>query len=497
MRTVLLVLVGVLVAMTAAAAAADSLTQIALFSDVHYDPLYGTASGFRCTSSSAKDLGQKGCDSPLALVERTVADISAQAFSLTVYCGDWQRHQFDKSSLPTSAIFSNLSEMFAKIETDGNFSDPAFAGAFGNNDVVPDYYYSQTEKKSQEELEERVEAMQLEGLLSSGESDRMKTCGFYTHETPEVNIIVLHTLLWAHTLTPPLSSIEMDPCGQFAFLREQLKLTAQSGKRAMIVGHIPPGLDVYKVLSKGSFTAESSDMYWKLEYQSTYDDIIKNYAATVNIQLFGHTHRLAVLTMSTNGVLGLIVPSVSPVFGNIPSYVIGSFDNMEVKDITIRYLTSEGTFTTGVGLRSVLDLPSNFTSFSAIAKAVRQLALNDTVWDNYLKMFGESEKVLMLFPGSTCDASCRRIVVCGMLENRYSDIKDCVLSLRTELEELTPSNNTKQEMDTWLIALVIILSFVVVFVSVVMALAAFTHQGKFRISDLGSCSWWTALITSP
>jgi sphingomyelin phosphodiesterase acid-like 3 len=485
----------VLLTLMLGASAALAVRQVTFISDIHYDPRYGTPDAFsRCKTSASSVWGVSGCDSSPQLTQRALNDVSDQNTSFIFYGGDWQRHGYTKSGLKPAELFLDLSERFRNVSVDGSLGVVAFGGSIGNNDVVPDYYFAWSSASSgfaasKEELAYRVQAMTTVGLLSASEAKVAARCGYYTHEMETLHVIVLHTLLWAFRLEPSMSDSVTDPCGQFAFLKAELQKVRDASKRAIILGHIPPGLNVYNVL-QGGFNKPEDDLFWKPEYQETYDAVIHAYKDLVAVQLFGHTHKFTLQVFPANGALSMIIPAISPIFANNPSYLLANFsgDDWVLEDVQLRYATEDGVFHAGQAARTALKTAFELAALPQLRSSITALASNDETWANYLKLFCGGEKRLAVFPDEECDTHCRYVVVCAMLENRHPNIQRCV----ADFEAATSSESRK--VSPWVAALIIICSLVVLGVAAMLVLMARSGQTTLAWANFRDIAWWKSLL---
>lgn len=403
-----------------------------IVSDLHYDPAYGTTSGYKCTTKSAALMGETGCDSPQSLITSVLSDMSSQSNAYTVVAGDWQRHYFSTSGLNSTAVFGPLSQWFAQVTTSGEMTAPAFASTIGNNDVVPDYQFNYSDINNTE-LAARVTAMEQSGLLTQSEGTQMKLCGFYAHTDGNVSIIALHTLIWAYSVTPAVPDTVTDPCEQFSFLEGQLSAARAAKRKVIIIGHIPPQVNVYDVIKRGSFSSESADMYWKPAYVQQYAAILNSYTDVVTLQIFGHTHMLSVFADPKLGVPGIITPAVTPIYGNRPSYLVGSFSKHDwtLQNLRQRFLRDSGTWKNGLNVLGALGLQSGFDNVTEVQSALTHLKTNDVLWNNYLQLHGGGEPTMVVFPSGKCNAFCRAVTVCSMLTTDYSELKSCTTTATT------------------------------------------------------------------
>jgi len=118
---------------------------------------------------------------------------------------------------------------------------------------------------------------------------------------------------------------------EMAWLQEQLAQARRLGQRAWVMGHIPPGVDPYSTAAKikdicGNDAAEMFLASDKLA------DLLIEYAEVVRLGIFGHSHMDDMRLLEPQGgalhaavehsVAIKVVPSISPVDGNNPSFTV-------------------------------------------------------------------------------------------------------------------------------------------------------------------------------
>ena len=114
---------------------------------------------------------------------------------------------------------------------------------------------------------------------------------------------------------------------ELGWLRQQLAQARAAGERVWVMGHIPPGIDPYSTLMSFRSVCEGEDPVMFLE-EDKLADLLVEYADVVRLGIFAHTHmdEMRVLTQEGGGGQGevaiKIVPSISPVDGNEPSFTI-------------------------------------------------------------------------------------------------------------------------------------------------------------------------------
>ena len=123
--------------------------------------------------------------------------------------------------------------------------------------------------------------------------------------------------------------------GEMAWMREQLTRAQRLRQRVWVMGHIPPGVDPFATVLKftdvcGNGTPEMFQTSDKMT------DLLTEHAGVIRLGIFAHTHMDEIrLFHRQNGaehsaheqaVAIKIVPSISPVDGNNPSFTIADIN---------------------------------------------------------------------------------------------------------------------------------------------------------------------------
>lgn len=115
---------------------------------------------------------------------------------------------------------------------------------------------------------------------------------------------------------------------QNRWLREQLIAAKREHQTVWVMAHIPPGVDTYASFHK--FTKDPSEMC-RVDAPTMMlgsDDLAKtltDFASEVKLAIFAHTHmdEIKVLHNAEGAAIpGKLVPSISPVNGNAPAFVV-------------------------------------------------------------------------------------------------------------------------------------------------------------------------------
>ena len=140
-----------------------------------------------------------------------------------------------------------------------------------------------------------------------------------------------------------------------------------------MIGHIPPGIDVYATLRKGTACAAETFLTG-----SALGDALTADSGVVRLALFGHTHmdEFKVLPSADTGVPVKQVGSITPVNGNLPSFTVARIDaaKSEMSDYTVytaATLTADGgKWTREYSFRETYEQP-DFTAASLAKIATR------------------------------------------------------------------------------------------------------------------------------
>jgi sphingomyelin phosphodiesterase acid-like 3 len=118
---------------------------------------------------------------------------------------------------------------------------------------------------------------------------------------------------------------------EMAWLQDQLEQAQRLGQRVWIMGHIPPGVDPYSTVAKfkNVCAGEAPVTYLSSDKLA---DLLAKHAGVIRLGIFAHTHmdemRLLepqggeLRASSGHGTAIKLVPSISPVDGNKPSFTV-------------------------------------------------------------------------------------------------------------------------------------------------------------------------------
>ncbi len=314
-------------------------------SDIHFNPLAdphlaekleaAPAQRWRTIYASVKPqpFSGYGSDTNFALLESALEAMRNEVASprVVMIAGDFLAHDFRKHfdadvRVHDDAhyrIFVDDTIRFLAIEFRQAFPRSQFVIALGNNDsycgdyaLEPGSAFLANVAASWGAMMGMPDPKAFVAAFSTG--------GYYTAPLPagSAQAVVLNDVLWSSEYHNRCGDPKADPgAAEMAWL--QTTARELQGRRTWVLAHIPPGIDVY------------SSMHAKppggvLFLQPAFNDgmiaAIDAMAPGVQMAISGHTHmngfRTLGLDPSRPAVPMLVVPSLSPVFGNNPTFTV-------------------------------------------------------------------------------------------------------------------------------------------------------------------------------
>jgi len=134
---------------------------------------------------------------------------------------------------------------------------------------------------------------------------------------------------------------------QFAWLQQQLTEARASKQKIWVMGHIPPGVDLYSTMKRmGDLCgSQTPAMFLSSEKMA---DVIAGFGDVVELAIFAHTHmdELRLLkddshpAASSMPIAVKMVSSISPNHGNNPSFTVAEIDPSSAALVDYRVFTA-------------------------------------------------------------------------------------------------------------------------------------------------------------
>jgi sphingomyelin phosphodiesterase acid-like 3 len=365
----------------------------ALFlSDIHFDPYADPAKVVKLNAAPAagwnaildaddspsraadftalqKACPVRGVDTDNTLWQSSLEAILHRAYAaqFVTITGDLLAHQFDckyKTLLPDAShadylnfVEKTIQYVVVTLQTKVSSAVPLYI-ALGNNDSGCTDYALQPARDEFLARTATIVAGTLPASLSKAETDAVlrdfAAGGYYSAPLvaiPHTRILVLDDLF---------SSVKYVTCGgkpdpapaaaELAWLEAQLAAARQHKEHVWVMGHIPPGVDLYSTARKLTNVCMGGQPQMFLGSESLAEILARN-RDIVRLALFGHTHsdEMRLLTPSQDALAGTeatpaaaegkkvsvsvsggvplkIVSSITPVNGNRPTFTLASID---------------------------------------------------------------------------------------------------------------------------------------------------------------------------
>jgi sphingomyelin phosphodiesterase acid-like 3 len=345
----------------------------ALFiSDIHFDPFQdpakvqklvaAPATRWRSILSAPASSNQKqafaalqqscherGVDTPFALLDSSLKAMRSRLpdSKFMTVSGDLIAHGFScryttlvPSSTPADyQVFVLKTIDFVMGKLHASFPGmPAYV-ALGNNDSVCGDY----QLDAGSEFLAKAGRILTESLPPSERQEALKEFGkggYYSITMAEpmraTRLIVVNDLF----LSPRYRTCAGKPdqvaaTSEMLWLEQQFRLARSSGQTVWIIGHIPPGIDPYATVAGFRNVCAGQAPVTFLSSDKLADLMVEN-ADVIRLGIFAHTHMDEMRLLGPEGselkgagehsVAIKMVPSISPVDGNTPSFTITRVD---------------------------------------------------------------------------------------------------------------------------------------------------------------------------
>ncbi len=322
-------------------------------SDIHFDPLADPSlvraliaapvEQWDAILSTSKLTGfpAPNQDSNYPLFKSMLAAAGAGRYDYVLLTGDYFPHNFyteftGDGGMPSEYPgFAIKTALFIDRALREAFRGAPIVAALGNNDSLCGDYHLQQGSALTAAMARDLPVIAASGAARAGFS----TLGYYLVPHPTVakrDIIVLDDIFWvaeANRTWPGNASLCQpdDPANGpalTAWLTNTLAAERKAGRKVTLLMHVPPGANNYEAAKAGCPTG--SPLLLDGTANGDLVALLASYADVVTDAYAGHTHMDDFRVLTGPGGAPLtpikIGPSVSPVFGNQPSFTVFSYD---------------------------------------------------------------------------------------------------------------------------------------------------------------------------
>jgi sphingomyelin phosphodiesterase acid-like 3 len=285
-----------------------------------------------------------GADTSYALFDASLKTMRnhAEGVRFVTLSGDLISHAFQckyNALIPnsTSAAYTAFVEKtldYMMRELDKSFPGVPVFIAMGNNDSdCGDYRLD----ANSEFL--RVVGKEISRHFSASErraaEESFAAGGYYSVSLPapieKTRLLVLNDIFMSSNYATCAGKPDPGAAdAQLTWLRQQLTKARANKQKIWVMGHIPPGVDLYSTASHlvDVCGGKSPVMFLASEKLA---DVLAEYGDVVELAIFAHTHMdelrlLKPKTTAAKGVAVKLIPSISPIHGNHPSITLAQID---------------------------------------------------------------------------------------------------------------------------------------------------------------------------
>ena len=389
--TCLLTLANVALCAQTPAAHMPATTPILMLSDIHFDPFHDptlvpqlvaakvqawpailatptTPAAQQAFAALQKTCGARGVDTDYTLLTSSFAAQQTQMpkpLFVTV-SGDLMAHQFDcryKTLVPggtTSdySAFAAKTVAFVAQQLHAAYPRTPVYLALGNNDSgCKDY------RESEDSAYLHADAKSFSDVVLDKRNARQvlksfSALGDYRVDLPRpfqhARLLVMQDMFESKKYsTCGGDASEKEAKAQIEWLRGELADARAKHDRVWVMAHIPPGVDAYSTFTKAMKSTAGSCRYNEpTEFLGSdlFADTLRDYTDVIKLVLLGHTHmdemRLYTAKSGTGMIPGKLVPSITPVDGNNPSFTVGAVD--AAKAMLVDYSVYAASNQTGI-----------------------------------------------------------------------------------------------------------------------------------------------------
>jgi sphingomyelin phosphodiesterase acid-like 3 len=180
--------------------------------------------------------------------------------------------------------------------------------------------------------------------------------GYYSAALPihHARILVLDDLFMARGYATCAGKPDpLEAGAQVVWLKQELHRARRDKERIWVMAHIPPGVDPYSTITKGKNICEGKPPQMFLSSESM-ADAIGDYGDVIPLAIFAHTHMDEMRLLEpdkdddAHGPVAVkMVPSISPIDGNDPSFTVAEVDTQT--GVLMDYRVIAASNKTGVG----------------------------------------------------------------------------------------------------------------------------------------------------
>jgi sphingomyelin phosphodiesterase acid-like 3 len=267
---------------------------------------------------------------------------------------------FPKATPAEYKTFVEKTITYVVDELDASFPKTPVYVALGNNDSSCDDYLidagSDFLKDTGMEVTKNFPAAERQSAQTTFADE-----GYYSVSLPapikNARLLVLDDLFMSKSYRTCAGALDPQAAApQIAWLNKELATARANKQKVWVMGHVPPGVDLYSTERKMiDFCAGQKPVMFLSSEEMT--DVLADYGDVVQLAIFAHTHmdELRLLKDESAGapaktpVPVKMVSSISPIHKNLPSFTLAQVDPATAALVDYRVFSSSNL--TGVNAK--------------------------------------------------------------------------------------------------------------------------------------------------
>jgi sphingomyelin phosphodiesterase acid-like 3 len=291
-------------------------------------------------NSFDQSLGRYGHDTNWQLLRSALGQM-AEALprpAFILISGDFLAHDFRREFNAAASdhsdaayrIFVRKTMQFLSRQLEQTFPATTILPALGNNDEECGDYELQPRGPFLADTLPMIRRL-VSDAVGPGFDSTWQTYGNYSAQAGGIRVLSVNTnFLSVNYRNACGSPADGDPgAATLAWLEKELAAAKAAREHVWLIYHVPPGIDGYATLQRGSCPGGMVPM-WAPAYAEAFAALMQRYSGVVAASFGGHTHMDDFRLLGDDGGgrygFALITPAVSPIFGQNPAFRIVAYD---------------------------------------------------------------------------------------------------------------------------------------------------------------------------
>ncbi len=280
-----------------------------------------------------------GSDTNYPLLTRalTAASKTAQEKNVTFVAvlGDYLAHNYKQNYIQYSGdetaagyqSFVKKTNAFLTGEFSQAFPSKNIFMLLGNNDSYIDDYVSEPNGIFYHDIASLWSNLIKDKTARTALQQKFPLAGYYAVNVPDetnLRLIILNSVLFSTKAQG--TNVDQAANQELNWLQDELACVNNQHQKALILLHIPPGVDVYASLKQDPYQIIE---LWKPQYSTRFEALLKRNEKNISGILSGHFHMdFFQVIHSTIPVSG--TPAISPMFGNNPAFKVFNYSRQQL-----------------------------------------------------------------------------------------------------------------------------------------------------------------------